>query len=139
MHSGVAKDHVRLADLAAKGASVAEVAALAVSTWRGIYAVLSPVIGERGVCALYRRSVHIILDTHPWLSDVHDGALTPDEFNSLRTALLGQSAAQAAAAGDALLLTFIDVLTHLIGGSLAERLLRLAGTTSADSPPTGSG
>lgn len=120
--------------MAATGADAAQIAILAVKIWRDLYAVLSPIIGDRGVCALYQRSTHLILRDHPWMSVAHEADLGSGEFDTLQTALAGQSAVIAAVAGDALLRTFKDLLTNLIGGSLTEQLFRLARDKSPDAP-----
>ena len=74
--------------------------------------------------ALYRRSLYLIRSAFPWLITVYEGALRPGEFAPLQAALTRQTGAEAVLATDALLRTFHDLLTSLIGGSLTERLLR---------------
>lgn len=124
MQSEVPNIQRTFARLAAEGADAARVADAAVSTLRDIDAGLSPIVGKGGVAALYKRSVHLTCAAHPWLSAVQPGALSPDEFASLHAALSQQTASNAAAASAALLQTFTDLLTKLIGASLTERLLR---------------
>jgi hypothetical protein len=112
------------ARLAAHGAAPVQVADAAVATWRDIDAVLSPVVGKRGVAALYARSLHLSRAAHPALADVQQGAAPGDEFASLHVALARQTASDAAAASTALIQAFTDLLARLIGVSLTERLLR---------------
>jgi hypothetical protein len=112
------------ARLTAKGAQPEQVAEAAVSAWRDIDAALSPVVGKRGVAALYARSLHLTCASHPCLAGVQDSALSIVEFDSLHAALSRQTASNAAAASAALLQTFTELLTKLIGASLTERLLR---------------
>jgi len=114
----------RIARLAAEGADGGQVADAAVSTWRDIDAALSPIVGKAGVAALYKRSLHLTRAAHPSLAAVEQGALSPGEFASLHAALSQQTGPNAAAANAALLQTFTDLLTKLIGASLTERLLR---------------
>jgi hypothetical protein len=113
-----------LARLAAHSANAGEVADATVATWRDIDAALSPIVGKRAVAALYARSLHLTRASHPSLADVQDGVLSFDEFASLHAALARQTAPDAAAASAALLQTFTDLLTRLIGAPLTERLLR---------------
>jgi hypothetical protein len=94
-----------------------------VQTWRDIDAALSPIIGPRGVAALYKRCIHLRRDDFPWLGAVYDGPLQPGDFDSLRTALSRQPHESIMAANIALFRTFSDLLTSLIGAALAERLL----------------
>lgn len=124
MQSEARAGQATLAHLAAEGANAERIAGLAVSTWRDIHAALSPIIGRQGVSALYGRSLHLTHAAHPCLTVVHESALRPGEFDGLQTALSGQAGPTAAAAHDALLQTFHDLLIRLIGGSLTERLLR---------------
>ncbi|MEO8656316.1 MAG: hypothetical protein ABI409_19495, partial [Ramlibacter sp.] len=94
--------------------------------WTAIDGALSPIIGAGGVAALYRRSVHLVVPGHPWLAAAYEGALQPGDFAPLRTALSLQTGANAAAAHDAILQTFQDLLDNLIGQSLTQRLLQTA-------------
>ena len=98
----------------------------AVAAWTAIDGALSPIIGARGIAALYKRSVHLVLADHPWLAAAYEGALQPGDFASLRAALSQQNAQNAAAAHDAVLKTFQDLLDSLIGRSLTQRLLQTA-------------
>ncbi|HEY9199595.1 MAG TPA: hypothetical protein VIR60_09525 [Gammaproteobacteria bacterium] len=110
--------------MAAQGASVEEIAEAAVATWRNIDAALSPIIGQRGVAALYKRSLHLSRAHHPWLTTAAESTPQPDDFTALQTATAQQTTADAMAANDALLQNFTDLLANLIGASLTERLLR---------------
>ena len=101
-----------------------EVAQSAVSTWHRIDNALSPIIGHRGVAGLYKRSLSLTRGEHPALTSVFEEAIVPGDYSTLRQALAQQSAPVAVAASAALLTTFTDLLTKLIGLSLTERLLR---------------
>jgi len=106
-----------------------------------IDASLSPIIGARGVVALYQRSVYLTARTHAMPAAVHDDDEQALDLVPLRQALAGQSPDDAVAAGDALLRTFHELLASLIGLSLTERLLRSVWTDSSsassaqDTPP----
>jgi hypothetical protein len=124
MQSEARRIQATLAQLAAEGANAGRIADGAVSIWRDIDAALSPIIGQRGVAALFKRSLHLTRADFPALATMHDGEMQPGDFGALRSALSQQTSADAATANGALLQAFCDLLTSLIGGSLAERLLR---------------
>ena len=113
-----------LGPLAASGADAGKIADAAVAAWTAVDGALSPIIGRRGVAALYKRSIHLALEDHPWLAAAYEGALQPGDFASLRAALSRQTAQNAAAGHDAVLKTFQDLLDSLIGRSLTQRLLQ---------------
>lgn len=98
------------------------VAASAAAIWRDVQAALAPIVGERGVAALYKRSLHLACGDHPWLNAAFEDDV-PLLFDALRRALAQRTAAEAAAGHGALLQLFHDLLTSLIGSSLTERLL----------------
>ena len=102
------------------------IADAAKTIWLDVESALVPIIGARGVGALYKRSVHLIGAHYPWLHGAYDD--TPDEppFAVLHAALSEQSPVSAATANGALLQTFYQVLANLIGGPLTTRLLRSA-------------
>src|SRR5688500_8982417 len=50
-----------------QGADTRLIADSALSTWRQIEATLSPIVGQRGVIALFRRSQQLTLATCAWL------------------------------------------------------------------------
>src|SRR5690606_12987209 len=104
----------------------------AVAMWRGIDAALSPIIGQRGVAALFKRSLLRAGAAHPSLARVLDGTDASGSFVALETALGQQSCAEAITTNGALLQTFSGLLINLIGESLTERLLQAA----QDNPPS---
>lgn len=111
--------------VAAANADAALVADAAVARWETIRDVLAPLLGQRGVAALYRRTLHIACRAHPCLSDAvaaHDVAT----FIELRKVLSQQPADTAAAATDASLQTFHELLGSLVGEVMTQKLL---GTT----------
>ena len=125
-----------LGSLAASGADAGKIADRAVEAWTAIDGALSPIVGARGVAALYKRSVHLAVQDHPWLVAAYEGALRPGDFASLRAALSLQTGANAAAAHDAILQTFQDLLDNLIGQSLTQRLLQAARSHLQAVPPS---
>lgn len=99
--------------------------------WQDIEIGLRPIIGQRGVVALYKRSLQLTSNTYPWLIHAHQGM----NFAILKSAFEQQSKIDIIAAGEALLHTFCELLTTLVGSSLTERLLRSIWTnTPIDSP-----
>jgi hypothetical protein len=99
------------------GAGAVQVAHSMSEILRDIDAALIPIVGERGVTALYRRSLHLAGAAHPWL------LAGQEEPTAWVTLLAERSAADAAGGGDAFLRSFYILLTELIGSALAERLL----------------
>jgi hypothetical protein len=116
------------------GSDARAVADAAVAQWRAIHAALSPVIGTRGVAALYKRSLHLALPAHPWLASAYRGPLGTSEFDSLHAALMQQTPAGAAEGSQTVLRTFRELLSSLIGEALVQQLLPFL-----QSPPSGGG
>lgn len=127
-----------LASRVAKGASVDEVAAAVVAVWRDAASSLRPIIGARGVVALFNRCVYLTAQAHPWLASAgRDAAAELDlpALQALEALFLLQTAAAALVAGHAMFEGFHRLLGSLIGASLAERLLRSAWGPPSGQPP----
>jgi hypothetical protein len=92
--------------------------------WEAIDAAMGPIVGQRGIAALYQRSLHLAGADHPWMAAAYEGALEPGDFSALRAALSLQTGSNAAAAHDAMLQIFQDLLDNLIGRTLTQRLLQ---------------
>ncbi|MBC7895840.1 MAG: hypothetical protein H7066_10515 [Cytophagaceae bacterium] len=117
-------------------ADAARMAEEIVATWDAIGAALSPILGHRGVAALYVRSLQVTSTVYPWLSNNPPASLGSMDLESLKAILAQQdSVTSAAAAGGALLQTFRNLLVTLVGPTLAERLLRAVWDTSLSGPP----
>lgn len=112
-----------LAILAARGHEAARVAEATTTTLLAIDAALSPIISERGVAALYRRSLFLIRQGRPWLDPVYAADPAPGDYSALRSALSEQDDGDALHVADELLRTFHGLLVSLIGESLTARLL----------------
>jgi|SRR5688572_12708807 len=123
--------HASLTRLAADGADALRIADAAAAVWRELDATLSPIIGRRGVAALFKRSVLLTAPLHTSLVAAQLELETDGDFESLRTLLNQQSVANAIATNGALLQRFVGLLTALIGASLTERLLQ----SVLDNPP----
>lgn len=109
------------------------IAQSALANWVRIDNALSPIIGRHGVFGLYKRSLSLTRVAHPALTAVFDALPAPGDYSTLQQALAQQSAPVSVAANVALLQTFNELLSKLIGSSLTERLLRpLSDTPSSN-------
>jgi hypothetical protein len=100
------------------------IAAAVAASWQSIDAALRPIIGARGVAALYGRSLALAGSRHPWLVACRPRLLETLDTAALQEALLMQTAAEAGAAGAALFTALRGLLDSLIGAPLSTRLLR---------------
>jgi hypothetical protein len=112
-----------LGQLAAQGADAAHLASAIISIWLKIESALAPVIGKRGLVALYERSLHMARAGYPWLMPAHESLEATMDLTALKTALMGQGSASAAAGGGAHLQALYELLGSLISLSLTQRLL----------------
>jgi hypothetical protein len=104
--------------------------------WRRVDAELRPIIGQRGVVALFNRSVQLTCVAHPWLDSAHQDPQVELQFEAIALLFSRQPAAAAASGGSALLQAFHQLLGSLIGASLTERLLRPAFSPATGALPT---
>ena len=125
---------VTLEQKAGEGADALQIADFIVRAWQMIEAALTPIIGQRSVATLYKRSFYLASRHHPWLMDVHEGMQTSMDLATLKSRLLEHNGAEAAAAGGAALQMFHEVLTNLLGSLLTERLLRSVWTDLLPAP-----
>ncbi|WP_282480071.1 hypothetical protein [Pseudomonas sp. UYIF39] len=123
-------------------ADIATVAQAIASILQDMDAALTPIIGQQGVVALYRRSLHLCASRHPRLAGTYDSVQAASlDLTALKSVLVEQSEADALFFGDVLLTTFYELLTTLIGPSLTARLLRgvwepsLSDTPSQENSP----
>ena len=105
-------------------ASVEHITEQVIISCEGIDQALVPIIGQRGMAALYRRALHLTRSDHPWLPPDTEGVPSVVDLLPLRAALLLQNPSDAALGGAALLANFHQLLTSLVGRPLTERLLR---------------
>ncbi len=101
-----------------------ELAAQSVARWRQIDLALTPIIGRRGILAIYKKALNITRNDFPWLAVVSEGDAAFDNFVSLQSVLAQQTSAAVMAANLALHRSFNKLLGSLIGESLSERLLQ---------------
>ena len=116
-----------------------QIAAAFGAVWLELDAILSPIIGPRGVAALGQRSLHLASETHPWLAAARPGEAARFDPGLLVPLLAKRSRDEAMAASSMFLHTFHETLSRLIGASLCERLLQSVWdstkTTPLKSPP----
>ncbi|MEO8153688.1 MAG: hypothetical protein ABI605_11510 [Rhizobacter sp.] len=97
------------------------------ATWKRLDEAVSPVLGRRGMGALYQRSLRLATSTNPWLKDAwQDGSVQMD-LTRLEAVLSMQTATTAGDGSEAMQQAFRDLLSMLIGAELTERMLRPAG------------
>ena len=101
----------------------AAVAEATIDTWHQVADRLAPVIGMQGVNVLLSRSLHLTSAAFPWLVNPGDRGSNAAQLATLEARLAGCKPEASAEAGCALLVTFTELLTTLIGEPLAGRLL----------------
>jgi hypothetical protein len=126
---------VPLASRVGQAADATQIAAAVIAIWDEIDDSLTPILGQRGMAALYLRSLHLAAADHPWLQAPDEGDPPAVGPAALKSALARQGSAVAAAGGSAFLQTFRDLLSGLIGPSLTDRLLHTAWEDSSRRPP----
>ncbi|MDP3082928.1 MAG: hypothetical protein Q8N44_04445 [Rubrivivax sp.] len=102
--------------------------------WEEIDDALTPILGPRGMAALYKRSLHLAASAHPWLAAADENDPPAVGPAALKSALARRSSTSAAAGGNAFLQTFHELLVTLVGASLTERLLRPVWSISSSGP-----
>ena len=103
---------------------LANVAEAIISTLRDMDAALTPIIGQQGAAALYRRSLHLSISIHPHMAGTYGSVQAALDLTALKSVLVEASEADALLFGEVLLNTFYELLTTLIGPSLTAHLLR---------------
>jgi hypothetical protein len=116
-------------------ASAEQVADAIEAVWLDIDQALSPIVGHRGVAALYNRSLKLAAPAHPWLACGHHDVLAAVDLPALKALVSQQAAAEGAAGGHALFQAFHELLASLVGAALTERLLRSVWAHSSGTPP----
>ena len=133
--------HRLVTDLVPQGGNLpssAHTAQAIITAWHAIDDALTPVIGARGLVALYQRSLHLTA-ANPGLAAAVGAdklalnlAATPAQLQAL---IARQSPADAAAIGTTFLQVFYSLLSSLVGPSLTDRLLRAVWPLSLSSIP----
>ncbi|MGK2944647.1 MAG: hypothetical protein ACSLFC_07895 [Desulfuromonadales bacterium] len=114
---------ITLAHRAGDAPDASAVAEATASTWRQVAALLTPVIGARGVDVIFRRALSLTSKIFQWLALGEAQGDSVALLVSLKAQLAGQETDVAAEAGCTLMVTFIELLTTLIGESLTERMV----------------
>jgi hypothetical protein len=94
--------------------------------WSEAAFALTPIIGQEGVAALLKRSLHLSTSAYAWLSIAPQTAHKSIDFDALKSLIAHRTADEAIAGSTALFLQFYGLLTNLIGPSLADRILESA-------------
>jgi hypothetical protein len=115
-------------------ASASQIANAIAATWVEIDAALTPIVGQRGLTALYKRSLYLTASAHPWLEGLQEGMQSTMDLDRLKSVVSQQSSADAVAGGSDLFRTFHDLLDSMVGPSLTERLLRSVWALSSHGP-----
>jgi len=121
----LAREAIRqaLAEHAGADPDARALAEATLSIWEQVASRLVPVIGARGVDALFSRSLHLTSAAFPWLAVVGEQGRPDAQRAGLKARLAGRETEAATAAGYALLVTFTELLASLIGEALTGRLL----------------
>jgi hypothetical protein len=106
-----------------KDTSATQIADAACTTWREINIALAPIIGQKGVVALVKRSLHLQHPNYPALKAIHGSRILPGEFPALHAVLSQQTTRDAILINTALLNIFYELLIKLIGAPLTHQLL----------------
>jgi hypothetical protein len=97
--------------------------------WKRLALRLSPLIGESGFCALYGRALRLVVPQFDWLKAAQPGKNAEHSLVALSGVYATVHIDAATAANTALLNTFTQLLSALIGQALTNRLLDSAWTS----------
>ena len=106
------------------GASSVQIAGLFTQVCQEIEATLVPIVGQRGVAALFARSLQLSAKSFAWLNPTSEGVPLLFDSRAMREVIALRPSPEAAAGTCLLLQNFCDLLAKLVGRSLTERLLR---------------
>lgn len=124
-----------LAHRVGPNADSARIAQALATTLQDMDAALAPIIGNQGVVALYRRSLHLCTARHPQFAATCASVPASMDVLALGSVLVEQSDADALLFSEVMLTIFYELLTTLIGPSLTARLLRdVWGPSLSDTP-----
>jgi hypothetical protein len=119
----------------AEDADSHQIAAAIQALWTDIEAALQPIVGRRGVAALFKRTLHLAAARHSWLAPLMPGSDDAIDLSALAALFAAQAPAQASEAGSALFEIFRELLATLIGAPLSERLLQTVWSNSSSAAP----
>lgn len=111
-------------------------AADAVAIWQAIAHKFGPLLGATGAELLLERSLDANHARYPWLPPSNQAGAAEPPFRALQACMDGRERPEIAAATRALLDSYIELVTKLIGPRLAEQFLRSAFPDDADNRNT---
>lgn len=91
--------------------------------WNWLAEKLTPLVGERGFCALYGRALRLVMPSFGWLTPSQSCTSITALLDTLRGDLAAVDSDAADAGNTALFTTFTKLLSTLIGEALTNRLL----------------
>lgn len=112
-----------LAQHAGESPDAGAIAEAVLTSWHEMTVQLKPLLGERGVNALFRRTLHLMRTSFPGFVIPEGEGDSAVLLANLKADLGARDASDAYETGLSLLATFTELLATLIGGSLTERLL----------------
>lgn len=116
-------------------ADIQHVADVIITMLQDTNTALAPIIGPKGVAALYRRSLHLCTSLHPRLATPYTRLADPLDLSDLRSLLIQQNQTDVVFFGEQLLKALYELLATLIGPSLCARLLLEAWDNNSSAPP----
>ena len=97
-----------------------------IELWEKLATELISLIGEGGFQSMYSRSLHLVSTDFPWMEQTHPWQRMDNGFPDLRKSFESRDQHEVGQASVALLTTFIDLLTTLIGELLTTSILGTA-------------
>ncbi|MEI8267271.1 MAG: hypothetical protein WCI59_16195 [Betaproteobacteria bacterium] len=113
----------QLQRMAYEGVAANLVADEVVQLWGRLEGALRPVVGTRGVAALYGRSLQLAAALHPCLAKAESGSWKLMDLTLLRLQLASQTVDEAVQAGLDHLGQFDQLLGSLIGNTVKDQIL----------------
>lgn len=117
-----------------RGGGTDAITAQALTLWDDLSGALVPIIGQRGMSALFSRALHLAGARHAWLGEAVQAAGGVPAFSVLAGVGSRQAEDDAIVAIADLFETFERLLVTLIGASLSERLLQPLRDDPSDPP-----
>lgn len=112
----------------------AVVAEAIIAMLEGMNTTLVPIIGSKGVAALYRHSLFLCIHKKPALATLYEPFVIAMDLAPFGAMLREQNRNDALCLGETLLKTTYELLATLIGPSLSARLLHGVWDISSSAP-----
>ena len=119
-----------------RAAPAAEAAHEATVIWQRLARKFSPLIGPTSVQFIVARSIEANQPAYPWLGLFSSPGMSSPPYDGLRASLERADANAIHAATSAMLMTYANHLSTLIGPRLAEQFLRATFPAAADNKET---